>query len=66
MTPLSYASSTSSTTSASFAGRPTIYISTMYFYGLAVETMFGRTSSPSATTVTLSTTKGSGSGWLNT
>jgi hypothetical protein len=66
VTPASYVYSTSSGTSVSSAGQQTVYISITSFYVLAVETMFERTSSPCVTTATLSTTKGSVSGWVNT
>lgn len=65
MTPVFYAYSTSNTTSAASVASPTAYISTMSFYVLAVETMYGRTLSPSASTVMSGITKGSGSGWVN-
>lgn len=69
MTQLSYVFSISSTTNVASAGRPMVYISTMSFYVLAVETMYGKTLSPSASNTTPNIIWAKGipaGGWVST
>lgn len=66
MIPVSYAYSISNTTNAASVDERTGYISTMYSSVLVAETTFGRTLSPSASTVTSGTTKGILNLWVHT
>lgn len=62
----SYAYSTTSSMSALSVEQPAAYIYIMSSYVLVAETMYGKTSSLSATNTTMSITKEGGSGSAST